>query len=95
MMSTPNMKDIVDRNPCGFEGKHISRKSEDSEETNIMTGHPMAIGTFFSFQMIGQIAWLYKWYKAPSREQSLYAPVYTIGNFCISAWLIFWVNCFL
>lgn len=52
----------------------------------------MAIASFFSGQMICQLAWLYQWYTRKTVNQQRYAKVYSIGNFCIGAWLLFWVR---
>lgn len=57
-----------------------------------------AIPTFFTAQQAIQVYWLWRLNKCDGvsneeRQAAVeFAPAYIAGNFCIAAWLYFWVS---
>jgi hypothetical protein len=77
MTSTPNMKDIHDRNLCAF------------------SPQPFAIAGFFTPQQVIQLVWLRELFRPDAQVERgtvRYVPWYSLGNFCIAIWMIFWVS---
>ncbi|KAI0066702.1 hypothetical protein BV25DRAFT_1419286 [Artomyces pyxidatus] len=85
MLTKPNMKDVADANHYAF------------------SPHPMSIAGFFSFQVIVQALWLRELFamrpaipdtaEAHLQHATLaYAPIYALGNLCITGWLWFWLR---
>ncbi|KAI9805753.1 MAG: hypothetical protein M1833_005246 [Piccolia ochrophora] len=82
MLSSPNMKDINDANVSFF------------------SPQPMFIAGFFAPQQILQLVWLYRlWKLDPKKSENErteldtmvdYVPIYSLGNLCIAAWMVFW-----
>ncbi|OCB86202.1 hypothetical protein A7U60_g6791 [Sanghuangporus baumii] len=77
MVSSPNMKEIADKNHYAF------------------SPNPLFIGAFFAPQMVLQLFWIRKLFlddNEVDQAQLDYVPIYTLGNLCIAAWMIFWNN---
>ncbi|KAI6248679.1 hypothetical protein HI914_02467 [Erysiphe necator] len=82
ILSSPNMKDVHDAN------------------LSFWSPQPFLIAAFFFPQQMLQLAWIYRLLRtnlANNEEQEKdsqllldYVPYYSLGNFCIAIWMIFW-----
>lgn len=76
-ISSPDMKQIHDANPCAF------------------SPQPYAIAGFFGPQQIIQLLWLRELWRKDSEVEAntlKYSGWYSLGNACISVWMLFWVS---
>lgn len=77
MTSSPNMKDIHDRNLCAFSPQPFAIAGFFTPQQVIQLVWLREL-----FRSDGQV----------ERGTVRYVPWYALGNFCIATWMIFWVS---
>ena len=92
MLSSPNMKDINDRNLSFFSPQPFFIAGSLSSRS--LREHINVIAGFFFPQQLFQLAWLYRLYKLspnnPAERGELdqlvdFVPYYAVGNVCIGS----------
>ena len=77
MTSSPNMKDIHDRNPCAFSPQPFAIATFFTPQQIVQ---------------LAWLRELYRSDSQVEPATLRYVPWYALGNFCIALWMFLWVS---